>query len=432
MTSDPYRGYTAQDPSGYPPDFQPHVPYAGYATYPTAYSPPPAAAPAPRRNRRRLAAAGAGVLVAGAVVAVVAVAESGTSTITGLGSAVQLAPSTGSGSTGGSSSGGSSGGTLPGTLPGGTSGRSGTPTSASLATKAQQEGVVTIVSVLKYQNAESAGTGMILTSNGEILTNNHVINGATSITVTVARTGTSYRADVVGTDLGDDVAVLQLRRASRLATANIDSTPDVSVGTAVVGVGNAGGTGTLRASAGKVTALGQTITASDDDGTNSERLTGLIEVDAAIISGDSGGPMYDSAGEIVGMNTAASAGRSATTTAYAIPINDALTIAGEIEKGVRTSSIHIGLPGFIGVATADANGSGASITSVLPGAPADTAGITAGSVITRVGGRSVTSAPGLKTALTGHAPGSSVRLTWTGVDGAPHTATVTLTTGPAD
>ena len=121
-----------------------------------------------------------------------------------------------------------------------------------------------IVSVLAYQRAESAGTGMILTSNGEILTNNHVVNGATSITVTVASTGKSYRADVVGTDPTDDVAVIQLRNASGLTTAKVGDSSGVKVGDAVVGVGNAGGTGTLRASAGAVTALNQSITATDE------------------------------------------------------------------------------------------------------------------------------------------------------------------------
>ena len=102
------------------------------------------------------------------------------------------------------------------------------------------------MSVLGYQNAEGAGTGMVLTSNGEILTNNHVVNGATSITVTVASTGKSYRADVVGTDPTDDVAVISLRNASGLKTAKIGDSSGVAVGDSIVGVGNAGGTGTLR------------------------------------------------------------------------------------------------------------------------------------------------------------------------------------------
>jgi S1-C subfamily serine protease len=204
----------------------------------------------------------------------------------------------------------------------------------------------------------------------------------------------------------------------------------VQVGDKVVGVGNAGGTGTLRASSGQVTALNQSITASDETGGNGERLTGLIEVNAPIISGDSGGPLYDASGRIVGMDTAASSSRAAQT-AYAIPIDKATQIADQIESGVETSKIHIGLPAFLGVSVAD-SAQGAVVANLLPGGPAAGAGITSGSVITAVNGNRVTSSTSLKTLLNKHDPGQRVTVSWTAADGTSHNATVTLATGPAD
>lgn len=421
--------YDDPRPGGSDPQYPTHdpqygVPYgyygAPYGSYYGAPLPPPPQAPQ-RRKRRWVLGSGITALVAAAVVAGVAVAESGSTTLAGSGSTVQLVPTNPGG-----------GNTNMG--PNGNTGNGGTGTSqsVSLATAKQQKGVVTVVSVLRYQNAESAGTGMILTSDGEVLTNNHVVNGATSVTVTVASTGKSYRASVVGTDPSDDVAVLQMQNASGLTTANVGSSSGLKVGDAVVGVGNAEGTGTLRASSGSVTALNRTITATDDNGQNAERLTGLIEVNAPIISGDSGGPLYDSAGEIVGMDTAASATQAVATTAYAIPIEKALKVAQQIETKVPTSKIHIGLPAFLGVGIGQDTGNGAVVTQLLPGGPAAAAGILPGSVITAVDGHQVTSGASLKTALSSYRPGQQAKITWTDSTGQSHTATVTLGTGPAD
>ncbi len=418
---------------------EPQYPYYHGYGYQPYWQP---AAPPPRRRRRGLIAAGAAaaVLAAGTVTGI-ALTSGGGGALAGSGTS--LLPSDQGGTSGGSGTGGSgTGGSGTGGSGTGGSGTGGNgTTSVGLATAKQAKGVVTIVSVLKYQNAESAGTGMILSANGEILTNNHVVNGATSITVTVETTGKSYRADVVGTAPTKDVAVLQLRNASGLQTANVGDSHDVKAGDSITGVGNAGGTGTLRASAGKVTALNQTITASDENGSSSERLHGLIGVDADIISGDSGGPLYDAAGAIVGMNTAASqsqGGRGSvssggtSTSAYAIAIDDAETVARQIESGRASSTVHLGLPPFIGVGVTDADGRGAGITSVLDGGPAADAGISAGSVVTAVGGTRVTDAASLKAALARHAAGDTVTLHWNDQSGAAHSATVRTITGPAD
>jgi S1-C subfamily serine protease len=370
---------------------------------------PPAEPPRPTGGRRVLAAAVA-ALSAAVLVGGIAIAQSHSGVIDGSGSVAHQVP------------------VIPGDM---NRGSDGTSASVSLATAEQQKGVVTIVSVLKYQNAESAGTGMILTSDGEILTNNHVVQGSTSITVTVASTGRSYRADVVGTDPSDDVAVLRLRGASGLTTANLGDASGVRVGDAVVGVGNAGGTGTLRAARGAVTALDQSITATDESGQDSEKLTGLIQVNADIVSGDSGGPLYDAAGEVIGMDTAASASRL-DSTAYAIPIESARKIADQIESGIETSKIHIGLPAFLGVGVADGGTRGATVTSLLGGGPAADAGITPGSVVTAIGNEKVNSAKSLKSVLQKYEPGQRVTVTWTDGNATSHTATVTLGSGPAD
>ena len=186
---------------------------------------------------------------------------------------------------------------------------SGSSGSTGTATAAQSVGIVDINTTIEYGQGKAAGTGLVLTSDGEVLTNNHVVQDSTAISVTVVSTGKTYTAKVVGTDPTDDVAVIQLQDASGLTTAKLGNSSSVKVGSSVTAVGNAGGVGgTPSAATGTVTALNQSITASDGDGSNAERLSGMIQVDADIQAGDSGGALYDnSSGSIVGINTAASA-----------------------------------------------------------------------------------------------------------------------------
>lgn len=400
-----------QAPQGYPPAQA----YPAYPTYPYyGYGQPPV--PPKKSSRGLLGGLVALVVAAAVVVATVGFSSAASNDVAGRGSVLQLPQQTPNG-----------GGTVPG------SGNTGTGSQKGVATSTQQIGIVTIVSVLSFQRAESAGTGMIMTSDGEVLTNNHVVNGATSITVTVESTGQSYKASVVGTAPTKDVAVLQLRNASGLTPAKFaDSSSDVAVGDAVTGVGNAGGTGTLTAASGKVTALNQSITATDETGQEAERLHDLIEINAPIISGDSGGPLYDADGEIIGIDTAASSNRtSSTSRAYAIRIDNAMSVADQIESGVATTTIHIGLPGFLGVAPV-ASSNGVGVQQVTPGQPAAKAGITAGSVITSIDGTAITSTTQLHNLLSGKDPGDRVSVRWTDASGRSHTATVTLATGPAD
>lgn len=314
----------------------------------------------------------------------------------------------------------------------GSSDSSGSSTSTTTtATAAQQRGIVVIDTTLAYEQAQAAGTGIVLTSSGEILTNNHVVAGATSIQVTVPATGATYTATVVGTDATDDVAVLQLQGASGLATATLDSGGGAATGDTVTAVGNAGGTGTLVQSTGTVTATDASITTQAEGAAASESLSGLIETDAGVVAGDSGGPLYDSTGEVVGIDTAASSNTSVPD-GYAIPIATALSIAHRIETGQASSTIVIGASAFLGVAIQDTPGTaGALIAGVYDGTPAASAGLAAGDVVTAVDGTAVTSASDLSAALSAHKPGDTVRLSWTDAAGTAHTGTATLISGPA-
>jgi S1-C subfamily serine protease len=338
-----------------------------------------------------------------------------------------------------------------------------TLTSAQIASKVDP-GLVDIVTNLGYQNGEAAGTGMVLTSSGEVLTNNHVIRGATQIKARDVGNGRTYTAKVVGYDETDDVAVIQLQGASGLQTVTTSSA-GVSVGQKVVALGNAEGKGgTPSKAVGKVTGLGRTITASDEDAATAEQLRGMIETNAPIQPGDSGGALVNQAGDIVGMNTAASTGASTTsfqgqssqpTQAFAIPISKAQRIAGQIEAGSGSATVHIGQTAFLGVQISTGStgsgdfgglggfggnggstggstgGNGALVAGVVSGGAAAQAGLTEGDEITSVAGHAVTSASGISSTLATYHPGDKLTIGWTDQAGQSHTATVTLTTGPA-
>jgi S1-C subfamily serine protease len=307
-------------------------------------------------------------------------------------------------------------------------------------------GLVDIVSTLGFQQAQAAGTGMVLTSSGEVLTNNHVVEGATSIKATAISNGRTYTAKVVGYDQSKDVAVIQLQGASRLPTVTLGNSSTVAVGQPVTALGNAGGKGgTPSVATGKITALDASITASDQGAGTSEQLSGLINHSAPIQPGDSGGPLVNSGGQVIGMNTAASnqmqfQSSRAQTEAFAIPINEATSLANQIEAGNGSPTVHIGATGFLGVEVMSASsaaaqgvqqGSGAAVAGVLPGSAAQGAGITGGDVITSVDGHAVTSPESLQAAMEQHHPGDRVTIGWTNQAGQSHSATVTLATGPA-
>ena len=335
--------------------------------------------------------------------------------------------------------------------------------------------VVDVKSTLGYQGAYSLGTGIVLRSDGVILTNNHVINGATSISVTDIGNSKTYKATVLGYDESRDIAVLKLSGASGLTTASTGDSSSLSVGDNVVALGNAGGAGgTPAVAAGSVTALNQSITASDESSGSSEQLSGLIATNADIQSGDSGGPLVNSRGEVIGIDTAASssyqfggnsgnsgnsgfgggfgnggfgsqgsgssgssgssnADGGSTTQGFAIPINSALSIAKQIEAGQGSSTVHIGATAFLGLEIASSQGQyqGVLLAGTQDGTPAAQAGLGQGDLVTGLDGKSVSTGTDIQNILIGHRPGDKVSISWTDAYGQSHTATVTLATGPA-
>ncbi len=431
------------------------------ATRPLA---PPPLPPRADGVRMRLPAGLAGLLVTLAVVVGVLIGHAAWSSAPGSGaptstpslfgnagpspSAPAGSGSSGSGSTGSSGATGQSGGSAANAQP--------------VAAKVDPA-LVDINSTLGFQGAEGAGTGIVLTADGEILTNNHVIDGASSIRVTDVGNGKTYDGTVVGYDRSKDIAVVQLKNASGLATAKLGDSSTAAVGQSVLAIGNAGGSGsTPSTAAGTITALNRSITAANElDGTT-ERLTGLIEVDANVQPGDSGGSLVNAAGEVIGVDTAASAGfsfRTGTGQGYAIPINQALAIARQIMSGQSSSAVHIGPTALLGVETSSVGdqagggrfgygygygygyygysggtGSsptgGAAVVGVADGGAAQRAGLANGDVITQVNGQSISSPDALSKAITALKPGDSTTVGWTDAGGQSHTATVTLGTGP--
>jgi S1-C subfamily serine protease len=307
-------------------------------------------------------------------------------------------------------------------------------------------GLVDVISSVDYGRATAEGTGMVLTSSGEVLTNNHVIAGATSIKVRDIGNGRTYTAAVVGYDDTADVAVLRLAGASGLATVSIGNSGSVSAGNKIVALGNAEGRGGTPAEVtGTVTSIGNSITAVDDGDGVQEHLTGMIRTDANIEPGDSGGPLVNSSGQVIGMDTAASTSNSGgvgttaseTTTAFSIPINHAIQLASEITAGQSSATVHIGATAFLGVEISNQSSgagqvtSGVQIEGAVQGTGAAHAGLTIGDTIQSVGGHQITSASDLQQVIERYHPGDKVTVTWTTPAGQSQSAAVTLTSGPA-
>jgi S1-C subfamily serine protease len=393
--------------------------------------PPPGYAPGgwqwqqpPIEHRRRGRRVFAGTLAAIFLVGIgsgVAVARL-TNDNAPLGSSVANNPSTSNGS--GSGGGGNGGG----------NGSSGATLDPNAVAAKVTPGIVNINVTLGTSGA-AAGTGMVITSTGEVLTNNHVIDGETSMTVEFPSTGKSYSAHVLGYDLTEDVALVQIDGGGSFTTVSVGNSSSVSVGDQVVALGNAlGRNGPPSVTTGQVTALDRTITASDQAGGDPETVTGLIQADAQIQPGDSGGPLVTASGTVIGMDTAAQTSgqfsQQGSTVAYAIPINKALSIVKQIQSGQTTANVHVGnTRALLGVGGQTAGG-GVQVITVQTGSAAANAGITVGSTITALNGTAISSNAALRNAIVQHDPGSSVSVTWTDTAGHSHTAQVTLGTGP--
>ena len=346
-------------------------------------------------------------------------------------------------------------------------------------------GLVIIDTSLQYKSEQAAGTGMVINPDGLVLTNNHVIENATSISATTAN-GKTYTAKVVGYDVTRDIALIQLEGASGLKTVPVGNSSAVKTGDSVVAMGNAEGQNAIVPAAGQVTALNQTITASDQGGSiTSETLHNMIEINADIVSGDSGGPLANTAGQVIGMDTAGGNGGFAvqqqSATGYAIPINNALAVARQIAQGQASSTVTIGYPPFMGIfigqgsnsnpqAQAEQNNggfggfggpgfggsgsgsgsqscynnnsnvpvpstianvnSGTLILGTICGGPAAAADMTAGSVITAVNGQAIGSPESLTSVVSKYHPGDTISVTWVSPSGQRTTGNIKLTAGP--
>jgi S1-C subfamily serine protease len=383
------------------------------------------------------------------------------------------------------SSGGPAPAPLPSTVvPTPSSGGSGTNAGLRGIVNKVQRGLVIINTTLQYSSQQAAGTGMVINPDGLVLTNNHVIENSTKITATVS-TGQTYQAKVVGYDVTGDIALLQLQNASGLHAVPVGDSGKLKTGATVVALGNAQGQSQIVSAVGRITGLNQTITASDQGGrVSSETLHGMIETNANIVAGDSGGPLVNTAGQVIGMDTAGnnvSFAPQQSVAGFAIPINTALSVASQIAGGHASSTIVVGYPPFIGIYIAkgtssdpqaqaaqqqqnsgfgnggfggfgngnggsqgcyisDANlsvpatiapvSSGTLVIGIICHSPATAAGLTAGSVITSMNGQTIGAPQSLASFMAKHRPGDTVSLTWVTPSGQRKTGSLTLTPGP--
>jgi S1-C subfamily serine protease len=291
----------------------------------------------------------------------------------------------------------------------------------------------------------AAGTGIVLTPSGEVLTNNHVINGAYSVEVVTKSNGRRYAASVVGYDRNHDVALLQIHDPGQLTPAAVGDSSSARIGDPILGIGNAGGAGGRPARApGKIAELGAWISTSDELTGSTERLRGLIRVLADIRPGDSGGPLVDESGRVIAVNTAASVNYTTNVPngiGYAIPINDAMDVVATIRAGRSTDEVHVGPTAILGVTVSGPEQypdgriaawakPGAVVTDIASDSPAAGTGLRRGDSIVSFGGTTIDT-PTRLTAVTGmHRPGDELDLDWVDPGGQRHTATVTLHDGP--
>jgi S1-C subfamily serine protease len=334
--------------------------------------------------------------------------------------------------------------------------------------------IVDVTSTLRYDRETASGTGFVINAKADlVLTNNHVIRDATSVAARLTSTGRTYPARIVGADVGADIAVLQLQGASGLIAAPIGDSTAVTLGTPVLAIGNQAGQGGSPATApGIISGINRTILAKDGTADFTETLHDMLQTSAQIEPGDSGGPLADAAGAVVGMDTAA--GTGSPTAGYAIPIGGAMAVARQIEAGRAAPGITLGIGGFLGVmvvsttsqspraqalqergltaardsragsagcldtesgtglpeAVAPAR-SGALVDGVLCGTGAAAAGISAGDVITAAAGRPVSSPDALTAVLSACRPGTRISVTWVSTTGTARTSLIPLQAAPA-
>lgn len=431
--------------AGMPPGGQPpYSPPYGWAW------PPGGPIPEPERPRRRRSA-----LLVGSTVAGIALLAGGL----GAGLGVAFSSSSPTGASGNASA----VAPLPKSSTASVSPRGGSHSVGAITSAVEPAVVdinVNVASPAGYQQEQAAGTGMIVTSSGEVLTNNHVVEDATSIQVVIAHRG-RFAAKVLGVDPIRDVALVQIEHAPKnLPYVTLGNSSSVSVGDSVIAIGNAYGLGGAPSVAtGIVSALGRTINASDQSATtSSETLHNLIQTSAQIAAGDSGGPLLNTNGQVIGMDTAAASGDGGTL-GFAIPINTARAIVQQIEKGSAAGTVVIGESPFLGIEAQPSTGggvvgpsgssggfgggvggfgglpgygssttpaSGVTLYDVIAGSPAQKAGLAAGDTITAIDGAKTASWTALTKVIEAKKPGQKVTVNYVDTNGALHTAAITL------
>lgn len=280
----------------------------------------------------------------------------------------------------------------------------------------------------------AAGSGIVLTADGQVLTSHHVVKGAETVTVTDVGNGAVYDAKVLGYDGGADIALLELSGATDLTIARIGRSAELRVHEDVLAIGNAGGAGgTPTSIQGNVTDLNSSIVALNSSDLTRKALTGMVEIAAPVTAGQSGGALADPDGTVVGVITAASGETSRevgrTPNGYAVPIDTAMRVVGQIRSGTPTETVHIGPTATLGVLISDAKPSGARIDVALYGLPARAAGLIDGDVITSIDDRDITTATALRAAINVHKPADIVQLGVLGLGGVQRKVTVVLALG---
>ena len=343
--------------------------------------------------------------------------------------------------------------TIPGfTSPNATPGAARADAAAAKIAKSVDPGLVDIDTGISYQDAAGAGTGMVISSNGLVLTNNHVVEGATSITARDVANNKTYQVKVLGYDVAKDVALIKLEGASGLTTVDLGNSSSVKVNEQVVGIGNAGGAGgTPSYASGTVVATDQSLTANSDlNPSGSEQLSGMIETNAPIQSGDSGGPLVTTSGQVIGIDTAANTAGgyyfgpegTSPTQAYAVPINTAVAIAKAIEGGVSTASIHVGPTAILGIEAVPSSeassgfnarpsaASGVAVEGFVANSPASKSPLAEGDIITSFDGHTVTSVSALSALELPLKPGDSATIQYLNQSGVQQSLTLKLIAGP--
>ena len=262
---------------------------------------------------------------------------------------------------------------------------------------------------------QSAGTGMIVTKDGYVLTNKHVIDGASKVQVITDAGDTYTDVEIVGTDPLNDVAYLKIKGAKDLPTVTLGDSKTIAVGQPVLAIGNALGAYQNTVTQGVISGTGRSLEATDSNGQNSEQLTDMLQTDAAINPGNSGGPLVNAAGDVIGINTAVST--SANGLGFAIPISATKGMLNRIISGKSAERAVLNLSyTTVTAALAKKNNlpvsKGAYVSKVIAGGPADEAGIEKGDIITKVGNTELGRAGSISTLIGEYQVGDKVEITY--------------------